>query len=43
MGKWFEIEKYSQFWELGGKCSTAEYSLDENTGRVNVKNAMRGP
>ncbi|KAJ1525949.1 hypothetical protein ONE63_009134 [Megalurothrips usitatus] len=39
-GRWYEVEAYSQIWELGGKCSTAEYSLQKD-GKVHVKNAMR--
>ncbi|KAJ1526421.1 hypothetical protein ONE63_009555 [Megalurothrips usitatus] len=39
-GRWYEIEAYSQVWELGGKCSTADYTLQAD-GKVHVKNAMR--
>ncbi|XP_033226444.1 apolipoprotein D-like [Belonocnema kinseyi] len=37
MGKWYEAGRYFVFTELGGKCTTAEYSLNED-GTVNVLN-----
>ncbi|XP_023024212.1 apolipoprotein D [Leptinotarsa decemlineata] len=38
MGKWFEQEKYPFFHETGGKCISAEYSLNPN-GTVKVLNS----
>lgn len=41
MGFWYEIEATPQIWEIGGRCPTADYSLDAATSRVNVTNSMR--
>ena len=38
-GKWYEIEKYFAFFELGGKCITAEYT-DFGNGTVGVLNTQ---
>ncbi|XP_044746730.1 apolipoprotein D-like [Coccinella septempunctata] len=37
LGTWYEEEKYFAIFELGGKCNSAEYSLNEN-GTVSVNN-----
>ncbi|KAK9869281.1 hypothetical protein WA026_003033 [Henosepilachna vigintioctopunctata] len=39
LGKWYEQYRYANFFELMGKCVTAEYSLNAN-GSVNVHNAQ---
>ncbi|KAE8748003.1 hypothetical protein FOCC_FOCC005198 [Frankliniella occidentalis] len=42
VGKWYEIERFAQIWELAGKCATADYELDQDvSGRVTVKNTMQ--
>jgi len=30
LGKWYEVERYFAWFEFGGKCVTANYSLSEN-------------
>ncbi|KAL6263698.1 hypothetical protein P5V15_003786 [Pogonomyrmex californicus] len=30
LGKWYEVERYFAWFEFGGKCVTANYSLNEN-------------
>ncbi|KAL3286332.1 hypothetical protein HHI36_000840 [Cryptolaemus montrouzieri] len=37
LGKWYEAEKYFMIFEAGGKCNSANYSLNEN-GTVKVLN-----
>ena len=37
IGKWYEAERYFAFFEFGGKCVTATYSLNDN-GTVSVVN-----
>ncbi|XP_034233062.1 apolipoprotein D-like [Thrips palmi] len=39
-GLWYEISRYWQFFELNGKCVTAEYTFNATSGRVGVKNSM---
>ncbi|XP_034239973.1 apolipoprotein D-like [Thrips palmi] len=41
MGHWYEIEAFFQIWELAGKCSTADYALNEDGSKVIVKNNMK--
>ncbi|KAK9889509.1 hypothetical protein WA026_004790 [Henosepilachna vigintioctopunctata] len=36
MGRWYEAERYFAFFEIGGKCVTADYQL--NNGSVDVFN-----
>ncbi|KAK3928295.1 Apolipoprotein D [Frankliniella fusca] len=40
VGFWYQLEATSQVWQFGGKCPTANYTL-EDTGRVHVKNSMK--
>lgn len=40
MGKWYEIEKYEQSFQLGGHCVTAEYTLNETSSEVRVLNTL---
>lgn len=40
LGKWFEYAKYPVYFEAGGKCISAEYSLEDKEGVVKVKNAL---
>lgn len=40
MGKWYEIEKYEQYFQLGGNCVTAEYTLNTTTSEVIVLNSL---
>ncbi|KAL3286333.1 hypothetical protein HHI36_000841 [Cryptolaemus montrouzieri] len=37
LGKWYEAEKYFSFFEIGGRCNSATYSLNED-GTVKVFN-----
>ncbi|CAH1110831.1 unnamed protein product [Psylliodes chrysocephalus] len=37
LGKWYEQEKYPQIFQVGGRCTTAEYSLNDD-GTVHVLN-----
>ncbi|XP_076752505.1 apolipoprotein D-like [Xylocopa sonorina] len=37
LGKWYEIEKYFAFFEFGGKCVTATYSIDDGPS-INILN-----
>ncbi|CAD7014849.1 unnamed protein product [Ceratitis capitata] len=39
LGTWYEYAKYPVFFETGGKCITAEYTLKED-GDVGVVNSM---
>jgi len=41
MGFWYEVAATPQIWEIGGKCPTAEYTLDAESGKVLVKNSMK--
>jgi apolipoprotein D and lipocalin family protein len=38
MGKWYEIQKYPLTWDVGQKCITANYTLNDN-GTVTVFNS----
>ncbi|KAK2578716.1 hypothetical protein KPH14_007792 [Odynerus spinipes] len=38
-GLWYEVERYFAVFELGGKCVTANYSLNDN-GTVTVVNSQ---
>lgn len=40
MGKWYEIEKYQQSFQLGGNCVTAEYTLNIPASEVIVLNSL---
>lgn len=40
LGKWFEIEKYQQSFQIGGSCVTAEYTLNATAGEVIVLNSL---
>lgn len=40
MGKWYEIEKYEQYFQLGGNCVTAEYTLNTTSSEVIVLNSL---
>ncbi|KAG7205487.1 hypothetical protein KM043_007473 [Ampulex compressa] len=37
LGKWYEVERYFALFEFGGKCVTANYSLNDN-GSVKILN-----
>ncbi|XP_033225729.1 lazarillo protein-like [Belonocnema kinseyi] len=39
MGKWYEAGRYFVFTEMGGKCATAKYSLNDD-GTINVLNSQ---
>lgn len=40
LGRWYEQEKYPFFFELGGKCITADYSLNPD-GTIGVLNTQK--
>jgi hypothetical protein len=42
VGLWYEVGRIPQFYENGAKCSTAFYSLDRLTGRIDVYNTGYG-
>jgi len=31
LGEWYEVERYFAWFEFGGKCVTANYSLNEDS------------
>lgn len=41
LGRWYEAERYFAVFEFGGKCVTADYSLNEN-GTIKVVNSQIG-